>query len=144
MDLSLQLFRLALLGAIDHQITHTIVAGSIFADVRQRCTDFNSRLGQLVTCHLCFGTWVGFLLALVFHPGFVSPDPSRRQPKPVRALVAFLADAFAIALASRFYTEILAILAGRAAVEKEQERLIEEQVKERERAASGEALSRSD
>ena len=31
MNITRQLFRLALLGAIDHQITHTVVVGSVFA-----------------------------------------------------------------------------------------------------------------
>jgi hypothetical protein len=123
MDLARQFFRLALLGAINHQVTHIVVAGSIFADLRGFCKSCHPRLGQLVNCNLCFGTWVGLLMALLFRPRFVEPN----RPGPIRRLAAYLADAFAIALAGRFYTEVLAILAGQAAVKKEEQRLLEEQ-----------------
>ena len=82
---------------------------------------------MLVRCHLCFGTWVGFLLALVFRPRFLEVAQSRlplRRPSTARLLAAFLADAFAISLAGRFYTELLAILAGQAAIKQEQRDLV--------------------
>jgi len=70
------------------------------------------------------------VLALLFQPRFVEPgQPGRpaREPRLVRRLAAFIGDAFAIALASRFYTEILAILASKAAVQQEQQRVLAEQ-----------------
>ena len=130
MNITRQLFRLALLGAIDHQITHTVVVGSVFANFRQFCKNCQPWLGKLVTCQLCLGTWVGIVLALLFQPRFVEPgQPGRpaREPRLVRRLAAFIGDAFAIALASRFYTEVLAILAGQAAVQQEHKRVLAEQ-----------------
>jgi hypothetical protein len=137
-----QLFRLALLGAINHQITHIVVAGSIFSDTRDFCGRCHPRLGQLVTCNLCFGTWVGFLLALAFRPRFVDLDERGlpfRPPSHTRQVVGFFADAFAIALAGRFYTEILAILRNQAAVKDKERQLIEKRV-ERADTTSGSSV----
>lgn len=131
MNLTRQFFRLAILGAVNHQVTHICVAGSIFEDTRQGFKSFHPRLGELVSCHLCLGTWVGMLLALLFHPGFIKSSPRQlplQRPKRSHQLAAFFADAFAIALAGRFYTEVLAILAGQAAVQNEQRELIEKQL----------------
>ena len=131
MNFARELFRLAVLGAINHQITHIVVAGSIFDEARDFCGRCHPKLGQLVRCHLCFGTWTGFLLALVFRPRFVEVGEGRRpfqRPSRSRQVAGFLADSFAIALAGRFYTEILAILQGQAAVKKEQQELLEERV----------------
>jgi hypothetical protein len=143
MELARQFFRLMILGAIDHQVTHVCVVGSIFEDTREQCNRINPRLGQLVTCHLCFGTWIGFLLALLFRPGLLEPKgrrlPLHRPPTYLR-VAAFFADAFAIALAGRFFTEALAILAGQAAVKREQEQLLEAQLE----GKTGSSLSASD
>ena len=148
MELVRQLFRLLILGAINHQVTHICVAGSIFEEARQGCGSLNPKLGQLVNCHLCFGTWVGFLQALLFRPGFVEPRrgpipiPMQQPPAP-RRLAAFFADAFAIALAGRFFTELLAILSAQAAVKKEQEQLLEAELRARGGMAAGEPRPRS-
>ena len=146
MEFVRQLFRLLILGAINHQMTHICVAGSIFEDARQRCGSLNQKLGQLVTCHLCFGTWVGFLQALLFRPGFVEPSrgrlPMQKPPAP-RRLAAFFADAFAIALVGRFFTELLAILSAQAAVKKEQEQLLEAELRARGGMAAGEPRPKS-
>jgi hypothetical protein len=150
MELTRQLFRLMLLGAINHQVTHIIVAGSIFADLRERMEQMHPKLGMLVRCHLCFGTWVGFLLALIFRPRFLETGSSRlplQRPSTTQQIVAFFADAFAISLAGRFYTELLAILAGQAAVKQEQRELLEEQVEQVKESTSngttaGEPVSR--
>jgi hypothetical protein len=126
-----QLFRLVLLGAINHQVTHICVRGSIFEGTRQRCGELHPKLGQLVTCPLCYGTWVGFLMALVFRPKVIeTAQAGQRIPQPhwVRKLAAFLADAFAIALTGRFFTELLAILAAQAAVKERQRQLLEEKL----------------
>jgi hypothetical protein len=122
-----QLFRLALLGAINHQITHIVVSGSIFEGLRGFCGQCHPRFGQLVSCHLCFGTWVGLLMALVFRPRFVEPSRNVQEPPLVRRLAALFADAFAIALAGRFFNELLAILAGQVAVKQRQRELLERQ-----------------
>ena len=70
MELARQFFRLVLLGAINHQVTHIIVVGSIFADLRERLEQIHPKLGLLVRCHLCFGTWVasGFIYGHIFTP----------------------------------------------------------------------------
>ena len=147
MNFARELFRLAVLGAINHQITHIVVAGSIFDSTRNVCERCHPKLGQLVRCHLCFGTWTGFLLALIFRPRFVEVGDGRlpfQRPSRSRQVAGFLADAFAIALAGRFYTEILAILQGQAAIKKEQQELLEERVEQEkngQRSAAGEPLA---
>ena len=146
MDLARQFFRLLILGAVNHQVTHICVAGSIFEETRQRCGSLSPKLGQLVTCHLCFGTWVGLLMALLFRPGFVGPRQGRlpmQKPTATRRLAAFFADAFAIALVGRFFTEFLAILSGQAAVKKEQEQLLEAELRARGGMAAGEPRPKS-
>lgn len=133
MKLTRELFRLAMLGAINHQITHIVVAGSIFADTRDLCERCHPKLGQLVRCHLCFGMWIGFLLAAIFRPRFVEVDEGGRpfrRPSRTRQMAGFLADSFAIALAGRFFNEVLAILRNRAAIEEEQKELLEEKVEQ--------------
>jgi len=133
MEVLRQLLRLALLGAINHQVTHICVRGSIFDDVRRRCADLHPKLGQLVTCSLCYGTWVGLLMALVFRPRvieaaqFGQPIP---QPRRIRKLAVFFADAFAIALFGRFFTEILAILASQAGIKEHQQQLLATQLEQ--------------
>ena len=147
MNLAGELFRLAVLGAINHQVTHIVVAGSIFAETRAFCKDLHPKLGQLVACYLCFGTWVGFLQALIFRPRFVEPESGSlpfRRPSLRRQVAGFLADSFAIALAGRFYTEVLAILRHQAAIKEEEQALLEErveQVKGGSDAASGEPIA---
>jgi hypothetical protein len=143
MEISRQLFRLALLGAINHQITHIVVQSGLFEDTRAFWKSYHPKLGQLITCHLCFGTWVGFLLALLFRPRLVELARAGTvlQPTPMRKAVGFVADSLAIALAGRFFTEVFGILSGQVAVEREHERLIEEQVREHE-VASGEPLTK--
>jgi Protein of unknown function (DUF1360) len=140
-ELVRQLFRLLILWAINHQVTHICVAGSIFEETRKRCGNLNPKLGQLVSCHLCFGTWVGFLQALLFRPRFIEPRQGRlpiQKSTAPRRLAAFFADAFAIALVGRFFTELLAILAGQAAVKKDQEQLLEAELQARGGMTTGE------
>jgi hypothetical protein len=144
LDLLRDLLRLVLLGAINHQITHIVVRGSIFESTRQRCKELDPKLGQLVTCSLCFGTWIGMLMALLFRPKVVeSFQHGRRLPGPptVQRIAAFLADAFVIALFGRFFTEILAILANKVSVEQRRQELIETQIQQAER--SGPPASRA-
>lgn len=148
MQLTRALFRLAMLGAINHQITHIVVAGSVFADTRDYCARCHPKLGQLVRCHLCFGMWIGFLLAAIFRPRFVEVDRRGRpfeRPARSRRVAGFLADSFAIALAGRFFNEVLAILRNRAAVEEEQKELLQERreaVREAPDRAAGEPIAR--
>jgi hypothetical protein len=117
-----QLGNLFLLGAITHQITHIVVASSLFSGFRQAAENVSPKLGELVRCHLCFGTWVGFLTALVFQPSF-SPFP-RTLGRLARPAV-IIADGFAIGLASRFYTEVLGLMARRVSVAEEEKHLLE-------------------
>ena len=131
MHVSRQLVGLALLGAINHQMTHICVRGSIFEGVRQRCGELHPKLGQLVTCPLCFGTWVGLLLALVFRPKLIESALAGQripQPRPIRKLAVFVADAFVIAFVGRIFTELLAILAHQAGAKEQQQALLAEQL----------------
>ena len=139
MNFARELFRLAVLGAVNHQITHIVVAGSIFAETREFCERCHPKLGQLVRCHLCFGMWIGVLLALIFRPRFV--EPKRREqpfgrPSRSRQVAAFVADSFAIALAGRFFNEVLAILRNQAAIRREQKALLEARVEQVKHAPS--------
>jgi Protein of unknown function (DUF1360) len=140
MEVPRQLLRLMLLGAINHQVTHICVRGSIFQDFRQRCQDLHPKLGQLITCSLCYGTWVGLLMALVFRPQVIEAAQSGQpipQPRWIRKLAAFFADAFAIALVGRFFTEILAILASQASIKERQQELLATQLEQKQATTPG-------
>jgi len=146
MNYARELFRLAILGASNHQVTHIVVTGSIFAETRAVCGRCHPKLGQLVTCYLCFGTWVGFIQALIFRPCFTDVDKTSlpfQRPARSRQLAGLLADSFAIALAGRFFTEILAILRYQAEVKEEQRDLLGKQIQRGEQPAdlaAGEAI----
>lgn len=137
MNVAREIVRLLILGGVNHQITHIVTRSGLFGPVRQWAASVHPKLGELFGCPLCFGTWVGLLQALVFRPRFVEPGrpgAPALQPRLLRRFAAFSADALAIALAGRLFTEIFAILAGEAALTAEREQLIHQQV---ERLESG-------
>lgn len=71
------LLRFALLSAVNHQVTYTCVEGSIFEAPRSFLRARGGKLGELAGCHLCMGTWVGFLQAAMLRPRLI------RVPGPV-------------------------------------------------------------
>ena len=99
------LLMLLVLGAVNHQVTHCITAGVIFEEVRQwvrlHC---GAKLGYLVTCHLCAGTWVGFGIAAAASGDVTLVD---------NVATNFLLVSFAVALVGRVWNEGLAIASSK-------------------------------
>ena len=120
-----------LLGGVNHQITIIVVESLLFRGFRQWAARHSRWLGELVRCHLCFGTWVGFLMALVFRPRFfeVPPVPvaSRQVNRRFQALASFVGDSFAIAVAGRIFNELLGIARREVSLLEEESGLIEEE-----------------
>lgn len=128
--------RLFILGAACHQITYIVVESWLFAGVRERAARISAHAGKLVSCHLCFGTWVGMALAALFRPGLVPPAPAA----PARGLLAWAVDAFTIALVGRALNELLAIARREVERRRSEARLLgelAEEVSQREGEASG-------
>jgi hypothetical protein len=126
------LVRFLFLGAINNQITVIVVESLLFRGFRHWAAQRSTWLGQLVSCDLCFGTWVGFLLALVFRPHFVEvpalATPSTRLNRWGQAAAQFAGDSFAIALAGRILNEFLGLLSREVSVREEQKELLAEEV----------------
>jgi hypothetical protein len=117
------------LGAINHQVTYILVSASLFAEARQWVAERNAKLGELVRCHLCMGTWVGFWMALVFRPCFVQVRPVRgvygAKGHLFRTTVQLLADAFLIAFIGRVINEVVAVVQREVRVREEQAELLD-------------------
>lgn len=97
------IFILVVLGAINHQVTHILTVGVVFADFREwmsRTFGADSKMAYLTRCHLCAGTWIGFLIAAVTN------DAVRLVSDP---LVNFAPLSFAVALVGRVWNEGLAL-----------------------------------
>ena len=120
-----------LLGGVNHQITIIVVESVLFRGFRQWAARHSRWLSELVRCHLCFGTWVGFLMALVFRPGFFDvppvPGASPRVNHALEALASFIGDSFAIAVAGRIFNELLGIARREVGLLEEESGLIEEE-----------------
>ncbi len=91
-----------------------------------------------MSCDLCFGTWVGFLLALVFRPSFVNaPSIESRWGSTdlmLRAAATFAADAFVIALGGRLINELLGLMSREVAIRDEEKELLAEEIQQMTRA----------
>src|SRR5688500_1181555 len=98
--------RLLALAAACHQITFIVVESWLFKGLRESAAARNEHLGKLVSCHLCFGTWVGLALAALFRPTLVAPSANVRGP--ARAVLAWAVDAFVISLVARVMNETIA------------------------------------
>src|SRR5262249_13835142 len=103
--------RFLFLSAICCHITVIVVESWLFRGFRARIQQRSEWLGRLVNCDLCFGTWVGFVLALVFRPAFVDVPPIRTPwatfNVAAQRIALIAGDAFAIALGGRAANEIL-------------------------------------
>jgi hypothetical protein len=129
--------RLLLLGAACHQITQIVTESLLFEPVRRGLRTRSRYLGELVSCHLCFSTWVAMFFALVFRPAFVVPHGFTRSRGPdtlARVAAAAVVDTFAIAAVARAVNEVLGLM-------KREVELREEEVEElqEERAEVGAA-----
>ncbi len=133
--------RFVFLSAINNQITVIVVESLLFKGFRMWATARSRWLGELVRCDLCFGTWVGFLLALVFRPTFVEVPPlPRGRPTLSRvfcAVATLAADGLAIALGGRLVNEVLGLLRREVSVREEESELLAEELEGR-RAERGE------
>jgi hypothetical protein len=125
--------RFLFLSAINCQVTVIIVESWLFRGFRAWAQQRSDWLGRLVNCDLCFGTWVGLVLALVYRPSLVeaprvgTPWPAIDDVLQGAAMVA--ADAFAIALGGRAANEILGLLSREVSVREEEKELLAEEVK---------------
>jgi hypothetical protein len=126
------LTKLLLFGAVNHQITIIVVESLLFRGVRREVQRRSSYLGELLSCHLCFGTWVGFLLSLIFRPALSSMPPVPGLPRAVdevlRRGAVTVSDGFAIALAGRVYNEVLGLLKREVEVKAEEGELIQQTI----------------
>lgn len=91
------------LAAAANQITVIVTESLLFEPLRERARERSHYVGELVSCHLCFGTWVGLGLALLFRPGWLG---ARRGI--VGGALGTLAEGFAIAYFGRLLNELTA------------------------------------
>ena len=124
--------RFLFLSAINCQMTVIVVESWLFRGFRAWSQQRSDWLGRLVNCDLCFGTWVGFILAIVFRPTFVDVPPVRTPWPAFNAAAQWIAviagDAFAISLGGRAANEILGLLDREVSVREEEKVLLAEEV----------------
>jgi len=89
---------LALAAAVT-QITVIVTESLAFKPFREAVQARSYYLGELVSCHLCFGTWVGLVLSLLVRPRFVA------LRSPLGGVLGWAIDGFAIAYAGRLLNE---------------------------------------
>lgn len=90
------------LAAAANQITVIVTESLLFEPLRRTVRERSRYLGELVGCHLCFGTWVGLALSLLFRPRWIGRGTG------VEAAVGVIADGFAIAYFGRLLNELTA------------------------------------
>lgn len=98
-----ELLILLLLGAVNHQVSHIVTASALFNGVRAWFGERSPYLGYLLSCHLCFGTWVGLIQAVFVQVPIIVDAPP---------LVGYLSTAFAAALLGRIINEFMALFAA--------------------------------
>jgi hypothetical protein len=127
-----RLVRFLFLSAINCQITVIVAESWLFRGFRVWAYRRSEWLGRLVSCDLCFGTWVGFLLALVFRPAFVEVPPTRTPWRTFDVLLQrgpeIAGDALAIALGGRAINEVLGLLSHEVEVIEEERDLLAEEI----------------
>jgi hypothetical protein len=124
--------RFLFLSAICCHVTVIVVESWLFRGFRSWTQQRSEWLGRLVNCDLCFGTWIGLILAIVFRPAFVDVPPIRtpwRLFNVTAQRIALIAgDTFAIALGGRAANELLGLLDREVSVREEEKELLAEEV----------------
>ncbi|OLC58822.1 MAG: hypothetical protein AUH85_00010 [Chloroflexi bacterium 13_1_40CM_4_68_4] len=110
------LTRWILLAAACNQITTIVTESLLFKPVRERIAERSSYLGELVSCHLCFGTWVGIALATLFRPRLVPGIP----------VISTAVEGFAIAFGGRVFNEVTGLLKREVRRTEEETKILEE------------------
>jgi len=92
------------LAAAADQITVIVTESLLFAPFREAVRKRSQYAGELVSCFLCFGTWVGLAIALV---GRGPLGLRRRRARgPLASFIAWGLDGFAIAFTARLLNEV--------------------------------------
>lgn len=94
------MIRALALAAAAAQITIIVTESIALAPLRRAVRARSDYLGELVSCFLCFGTWVGLALSLVARPRYV------RVRGPLAGPVSWALDGFAIAFGGRLLNEM--------------------------------------
>ncbi|TMD58444.1 MAG: hypothetical protein E6I87_12285 [Chloroflexi bacterium] len=110
------LIRWLTLAAACNQITTIVTESLLFKPVRERIAERSSYAGELVSCHLCLGSWVGFVLAALFRPRLVSGMPG----------ISTVAEGFAIAFGGRVFNEVTGLLKREVRRTEEETKILEE------------------
>lgn len=124
------------LAAAANQITVIVTESLLFEPLRKYVRSRSHYLGELVGCHLCFGTWVGLGLSLVFRPRWIG----RRAG--VETVVGVIADGFAIAYFGRLLNELTAKVQREVRVLDETVERLEEESDESGARGNGEPIAR--
>lgn len=112
------------LAAAANQITVIVTESLLFEPLRKNIRERSHYLGELVGCHLCFGTWVGLALSLLFRPRWIG----RRAG--LETVLGVIADGFAIAFFGRLLNEVTAKVQREVRVLDETVERLEEEVDE--------------
>src|SRR5438046_3396625 len=90
MSLGRTLLRYLFRAGIGHQVTYTVVEGGIFEPTRRRLSTTHPRVDEFVHCHLCVGTWIGIVLAVIYRPQLLGSVDAR--PPTTESNVAYVAS----------------------------------------------------
>lgn len=128
MSLSRTLTRFVFLAAIGHQVTYTLVEGSIFEEAREQVGTVHPKLRQFVHCHLCVGTWVGVTLAAAYRPGLLA-DVDIKHPSLARRTLDVAGDGLLLGLGIRVWNEGLGWLRRQVQVKDKEVQVKEAEVR---------------
>lgn len=124
------------LAAAANQITVIVTESLLFAPLRDAIARRSAYLGELFACHLCFGTWVGLGLSLVFRPRWLGRGAG------LAAVAGVLADGFAIAFFGRLLNEVTAKVQREVRVLDETAERLEEETDHALARGNGEPIAR--
>ena len=83
--------------------------GGIFEPTRRRLSTTHPRVDEFVHCHLCVGTWIGIVLAVIYRPQLLG-SVDARPPTAARNVANVAGDAVLIALGTRLWNDALGLL----------------------------------
>lgn len=124
------------LAAAANQITVIVTESLLFEPLRRYLRSRSHYLAELVGCHLCFGTWVGLVLSLVFRPRWIGRRPG------LETVVGVIADGFAVAYFGRLLNEVTAKVQREVRVLDETVERLEEEEDQPGARESGEPIAR--